>query len=140
MLNNIFQQPLICGLACTIHYIDSNWKLQNKCLQAQFLPQDHTGVYLSEAMEAALSLWELDSTNQVCLTIDNGNNTVSAARILDWSRLSCFGHNLHLSITKAIKDHAYCSRALEVCRKIVSSFSMSWKRKRELHSKNPSKP
>ena len=85
-----------------------------------------------QAMEAALSLWELDSTNQVYLTTDNRSNIVSAGRILDWPRLSCFSHNLHLSITKAIKDDARCSRALGVCRKIVSSFSMSWKRKREL--------
>ena len=115
----------------TIHYIDSNRKLQNKCLQTQFLPEDHTRFHLGEAMKAALSLWELDSTNQVCLTTDNGSNIISAAGIVDWPRLSCFGHNLHLFITKAIKDDAHCSRALGVCRKIVSSFSMSWKRKRE---------
>ena len=79
-------------------------------------------------MEAALNMWELDSTNQVCLTTDNGSNIVSAAGILDWPRLSFFGHN---SITKAIKDDARCSWAFGVCRKIASSFSMSWKRKRK---------
>ena len=129
MWSSVGMQPY---MSYTIHYIDSNWKLQNKCLQTQFLPEDHTGVHLGEALKAALSLWELDSTNQVCLTTDNGSNIVSAAGIVDWPRLSCFGHNLHLSITKAIKDDARCSRALGVCRKIVSSFSMSWKRKREL--------
>ena len=80
-------------MSYTIHYIDSNWKLYNKCLQTQFLPEDHTGVHLGEAMKTALSLWELDSTNQVCLTTGNGSNVVSAVGIVDWLRLSCFGHN-----------------------------------------------
>ena len=129
MWSSVGMQPY---MSYTIHYIDSDWKLQNKCLQTQFLPEDHTGINLAEAMEAALSLWDLDVANQICLTTDNGSNIVSAAGILDWSRLSCFGHNLHLSVTKAIQDDSRCSRALGVCRKIVSSFSMSWKRKREL--------
>ena len=83
-------------------------------------------------MEAALSLWDLDATNQICLTTDNGNNIVNAAGILDQSRLSHFGHNLHLSVTEAIQDDSHCNRVLGVCRKIVSSISMSWKKKREL--------
>ena len=79
-------------------------QLQNKCLQTQFLPEYHTEIHLADAMEAALSLWDLDAANQICLTTDNGSNIVNAAGILDWSRLSCFGHNLHLSIIKAIQD------------------------------------
>ena len=129
MWSSVGMQPY---MSYTTNYIDSDWQLQNKCLQTQFLPEDHTGINLAEAMEAALSLWDLDAANQICLTTDNGSNIVSSAGILDWSRLSCFGHNLHLSVTKAIQDDSRCSRALGVCRKIVSSFSMSWKRKREL--------
>ena len=129
MWSSIGMQPY---MSYTIHYIDSEWKLQNICLQTQFLPEDHTGINLADAMEAALGLWELDATKQVCLTADNGSNIVRAAEILEWERLSCFGHNLHLSITKAIKDDSRCNRALGVCRKIVSSLKMSWKRKREL--------
>ena len=54
-------------------------------------------------MQAALSLWDFDVANQICLTTD-GSNIVSAAGTLDWSKLSYFGHNLHLSVTKAIQD------------------------------------
>ena len=46
--------------------------------------------------------------------------------------MSCFGHSLNLAVTNAIKDDARLSRALGVCRKIVSSFSSSWKKKRDL--------
>ena len=34
--------------------------------------------------------------------------------------------------SKAVQDDSQCSQALGVCRKVISSFSMSWKRKREL--------
>ena len=44
--------------------------------------------------------------------------------------MSCFGHSLNLAVTNAIKDDAGLSRALSICRKIVSSFSSSWKKKK----------
>ena len=70
-------------MSCTIHYIDSHCQLQNKCLQTQFLLEDHTGINLTEAMEAVLSIWDLDAANQICLTTDNGSNNVNAAGMLD---------------------------------------------------------
>jgi len=63
---------------------------------------------------------------------DNGSNIKNAAGRLLWPRLSCFGHNLHLAITKALQGDNRCSRALGVSRKVVSAFSISWKRRREL--------
>ena len=83
------------------HYIDSNSKLQNECLQTKFLPEYHTEIHLADAM---VRLWNLDAANQISLTTDNGSNIVNAAGILHWSRLSCFGYNLHLSMTKDIQD------------------------------------
>ena len=119
-------------MSYTVHFVDTEWKLQNRCLETQFLPQDHTGENLAESIKAALESWDLDILNQVCLTTDNGSNIISAVRQLGILRLSCFGHNLHLAITKALKDDHRCSRAISICRKIVSTFSMSWKKKREL--------
>ena len=117
MWSSVGMQPY---MSYTIHYIDSKWKLQNICLQTQFLPDNHTGINLADVMEAALGLCELDATKQVCLMADNGSNIIRAAEILEWQRLSWFGHNLHLSITKAIKSDSRCSWALGVHRKIVS--------------------
>ena len=48
---------------------------------------------------------------------------------LQWTRLPCFGHNLHLAITNSFKDDARINRALGMCQKVVSSFSHSWKKK-----------
>ncbi len=69
---------------------------------------------------------------QVCLTTDSGSNIVKAARHLQWPRLSCFGHNLQLAITRSLDHDPRVSRALGLARKIVSAFHCSWKRKREL--------
>ena len=66
----------------------------------------------------------------MCITTDSGAKIVDATRRLDWLRLSCFGHNLHLSVTKSLANDSRCSRALGLCRKIVAAFSGSWKRKR----------
>lgn len=66
------------------------------------------------------------------LTTDSGANVVAAANLLNWKWISCFGHNLHLAITKALNNDVRCSRALGVVHKIVSGFSLNWKQKREL--------
>ena len=119
-------------MSYTIHFIDKEWTLQSRCLQAQFFPESHTGENIAEAMLNALDSWNLKVENQVCLTTDNGSNIVKAARDLGWCRLSCFGHNLRLAVTKALNSDQRCTRVLGVCRKIVSAFSQSWNRKQEL--------
>ena len=119
-------------ISYTIHYLDNEWKLQSKCLQTHFLPENHTADVIADSLTTTLVLWELEAENQVCLTTDNGSNIKKAAEDLQWPRLSCFRHNLHLSITKLIDGDSRCSRALGLAHKIVSAFHTSWKRKREL--------
>lgn len=97
-----------------------------------FFLEDHTGANVADAMLATLESWGLDQVKQICLTTDSGANIVNAASQLNWLRLSCFGHNLHLAITKALKHDERCTRALGIARKIVSAFSMSWKKRRDL--------
>ncbi len=124
-------QGMIPYISYTIHFLNKDWQLQARCIQTKYLPEDHTGEMIAESMEETLSMWNLKSECQVCITTDSVSNIVNAARRLSWPRLSCFGHNLHLGVLKAIKDDSRCSRALGLCRKIVAAFSGSWKRKRE---------
>ena len=37
-------------MSYTVHFVNEEWKLQTRCLQAKFLPDDHTGENLAEAM------------------------------------------------------------------------------------------
>lgn len=125
-------EGMVPYISYTVHFLDNDWQLQARCIQTKYLPADHTGAVIAESMEETLSMWNLKPECQVCITTDSGSNIVNAARRLKWPRLSCFGHNLHLGVLKAIKDDSRCSRALGLCRKIVAAFSGSWKRKREL--------
>lgn len=120
-------------ISYTVHYIDRDWCLKSRCLQTLYLPQDHTADNLAESMTETLESWGLKAANQVCLTTDNGRNIVCATtRRLGWKHLPCFGHNLHLAVGNSIKEDRRVDRALGVCRKIVTTFSHSWKKKRDL--------
>ena len=97
-----------------------------------FMPADHNGENLAESLRSVLKSWGLQETRQVCLTTDNGSNLVQVSHLLNWLHFLCFGHNLHLAITNAIKDDSRISRAIGVTRKLITSFSHSWKKKRDL--------
>ena len=94
--------------------------------------EDLTVKTLADGMKEVLDHWNLAPSKQVCLTTDSGANIVKAVRDLNWPWISCFGHNLHLAITKSTKDEPRISRAIGICKRIVSAFSRSWKRRRDL--------
>ena len=119
-------------LSYTVHYISKDWKLQSKCLQTMFMPADYNDENLAESLKSVLESWGLQESKQVCVTTDNGSNLVRAAYLLKWLHVPCFGHNLHLAITNAIKDDSRISRAIGITRKLITSFSHSWKKRREL--------
>ncbi|XP_055053943.2 E3 SUMO-protein ligase ZBED1 [Misgurnus anguillicaudatus] len=118
-------------ISLTIHYIDANFNLNTKCLQTAFIPEDHTGQNIAHALREAVAAWGLNEEKLVCITTDNASNIKLAADVNGWMRLQCFGHRLHLAIENAMKD-SRIDRAMGVCKKLVSSFSYSWKKKRDL--------
>nr|XP_055053943.1 E3 SUMO-protein ligase ZBED1-like [Misgurnus anguillicaudatus] len=118
-------------ISLTIHYIDANFNLNTKCLQTAFIPEDHTGQNIAHALREAVAAWGLNEEKLVCITTDNASNIKLAAEVNGWMRLQCFGHRLHLAIENAMKD-SRIDRAMGVCKKLVSSFSYSWKKKRDL--------
>ena len=120
-------------LSYTIHFIDKQWNLCAKCLQTHYMPEAHTGINLQEALESTLSQWGLDLEKQVCITTDSGWNIKLACQLLGWQHLSCFGHNLDLSVNKGLNDDQLrVDAVLRKCRKIVAAFSQCWKRSNEL--------
>jgi len=77
--------------------------------------------------------WSRGAENKLsCITTDNGSNVLAAVEILSWNGLSCFGHNLDLAITNAMKDDDRISRTVGKAHKIVGAFVHSWKKKRDL--------
>ena len=90
-------------ISFTIHFIDDKWELKTFCLDTVPILHDHTGQNLAEAIQDILANWKLDPANLICTTTDNKSNFLSAFTILNWIRISCFGHNLDLCVNKAIQ-------------------------------------
>ncbi|XP_055051262.1 E3 SUMO-protein ligase ZBED1-like [Misgurnus anguillicaudatus] len=118
-------------ISLTIHFIDNEWGLKTRCLETAYFPEDHTGEVIAEGLKEALLSWGLIEDKMVCITTDSGANVVKATSLNNWTRLQCFGHRLHSAIGAAGKDKRV-ERAVGVCKKVVSSFSYSWKKKSAL--------
>ena len=76
--------------------------------------------------------WGLSEEKQICITTDNGSNLVRACHLLNWLHIPCFGHNLYLAITNAIKDDHRVARALGLIRKLITHFPIIGIKKRYL--------
>nr|XP_023693148.1 zinc finger BED domain-containing protein 1-like isoform X2 [Paramormyrops kingsleyae] len=117
-------------MSLTIHFIE-DWEMKTACLQTSYFPQDHTGEHIAEALHDALLNWKLDEKGLVAITTDNGSNVIKAVELKKWQRMQCFGHRLHLAIGHGMDD-SRITRAISLCKKVVSSFSYSWRKRREL--------
>lgn len=124
-------ENMVPYLGLTVHFIDRTWTLQARVLETLYFPNDHTADNIGQTLTECFANWGLSADKHVCMTTDNGSNIKKALRDLDWINLSCFGHNLHLAVNGAMNDKRI-SRTLGVCRTIVSTFSTSWKKRREL--------
>ena len=117
-----------------MHFISTSWELKSYCLDTVPLLIDHTGQNIAETLKNVLANWNLDCKKLVATTTDNGSNFVAAFQSLEWERISCFGHNLDLSIGKALKFDRV-ETVIRKCHKLVELFSRSWKKSRDLHQK-----
>lgn len=116
-------------LSLTAHYIDQDWNLKSKCLQTAYLPDDHTGEVIALGLSEVLASWGLSEDKQVCITTDSGTTIVKATSLNNWTRLQCFGHQLHSAIEKAGKDKRV-ERAVAVCKRVWWPPSVSLGRKK----------
>ncbi len=108
-------------MSLTIHYLSANWELKSKCLETVFMPDSHTSDNLAEALRSSFQEWSLNERKLVRITTDNGANIVAAVRKHCWKWLNCFGHNLHLAVTNAMKtEKDRTARAMGVCRTLVA--------------------
>ena len=85
----------------TVHFIDEDWILQSFRIGTFPLYEDHTGQNIAKAVTDVLNNWDLTTDQLVATTTNNGTNIVAIFSSLEWLRVSCFGHNLNLAITKA---------------------------------------
>lgn len=67
-------------MSVTVHYISEDWKLEAKCLETTFIPENHTAEVLAEALSDAMQDWDIEQSKISCITTDNGANIVAAIR------------------------------------------------------------
>ncbi|XP_037124783.1 E3 SUMO-protein ligase ZBED1-like [Syngnathus acus] len=115
----------------TVHFISDDWSLQSHCLQTSYFPEDHTGELLAAGLQEALESWGLSEEKLVAITTDDGEKVTKAVELNRWTRLQCFGHRLHHAIEKGVRDDRI-QHAIGVCKKVVSTFSYSSKKRRDL--------
>ncbi|XP_069388963.1 E3 SUMO-protein ligase ZBED1-like [Paralichthys olivaceus] len=121
-----------CGpyMSVTVHFIQ-DWEIKTVCLQTSYFPQDHTGEHIAEALQDAIASWKLQEKHLVAITTDNGSNIVKAVELNKWLKMQCFSHRLHLAIGHGMND-TRVTRAISLCKRVVSCFSYSWKKRRHL--------
>ncbi|XP_077403111.1 E3 SUMO-protein ligase ZBED1-like isoform X2 [Vanacampus margaritifer] len=101
------------------------------CLQTSYFPDDHTGELLAAGLQEVLDSWGLPENKLVAITTDDGEDVKKAVEINKWAGLQCFGHKLHLAIEKGLSDERI-QEAIGMCKKIVSTFSSSSKKRKDL--------
>ena len=121
-------------MSFTVHFVDSEWVLRSYCLDTLPSYEDHTGENIAAALQDILENWNLSTEKLIATTTDNGSNYIAAFNSLGWTRVSCFGHNLNLAVTKAAESHRM-RHAIGTCHTIIELFSRSWKKTRDLRLK-----
>ena len=122
-------------LSFTVHFIDQQWNLCSCCLDTAPLFDDHTGQNIADTIQNVLSNWGLRAESLIATTTDNGSNFVSAFHnILEWPRISCFGHNLDLAINKSLMI-TRVQRAIGRCHSLIELFSRSSRTEISIKSK-----
>ncbi|XP_073457240.1 E3 SUMO-protein ligase ZBED1-like [Aquarana catesbeiana] len=118
-------------MSLTVHYVSESWDMRSVCLQTSYFPQDHTGETIAVELKDALNSWGLSEERLTCMTTDSGSNIIRAMKDNNWPNLKCFGHRLHNAVMNGVKDERI-DRAIGVCKKAVSAFSYSWKKRRDM--------
>ncbi|XP_051787617.1 E3 SUMO-protein ligase ZBED1-like [Erpetoichthys calabaricus] len=101
-------------LSLTLHYIDDDWKLHQRCLETAYFPADHTADMIAQGLKDMLSEWDLAEEKLSAITTDNEAEMSSylvspmldsEANPLDWWRK----HHVHfptlIKVAKSISAY-----------------------------------
>ncbi len=58
------------------------------------------GENIASGLREFLLSWNLEEDKQVCVTTESSANVVKAIDLYNYTRVSCFGHRLHITIGK----------------------------------------
>ena len=91
-------------ISFTVHFIDSEFKMQSRCLQTLEVLHDHDASSLKQVFSSLYDNWKI--SEKVCgATTDNGQNIVNAVGLLKIEHFPCVAHvhTLQLSIKNGLE-------------------------------------
>lgn len=112
-------------LTVTVHYINSEWKLESKVLQTREMKERHTGENIAEALLSVINEWKIDEHRISAIVRDNASNMNVAVEKLGWCDVPCFAHTLQLAINNGLDISSVMSRLASIARKLVGHFKHS---------------
>ena len=94
-------------ISLTVHYLATDFSLQSHWLETKEFSDSHTGLNITEELEAALQKRGLSLDRLTAFSTDNGSNHYLC------NRVSCFSHCLNLAVEKTCSIvKSYCSMSL----------------------------
>ena len=87
-------------ITITAHYINDDWKLENKVLMTKGMPERHTGLNIAERVWETTKEWNIPDHLVSAIIHDNTSNMMTAIQDLGWNHLSCFAHTLQLGLNR----------------------------------------
>ena len=72
-------EGLLPYMSYTVHFVNSSWEYTSRNLETCFLPVDHTGANIADAIRSTHEAWNLPMDKLVCMTTDNGANIIKAS-------------------------------------------------------------
>ena len=126
-------------LSLTAHFITLDFHMKSFLVGMKPFEGAHTGVRIAAEMDSTIDTLQLNDkalTHRWCVN-DRGANVVLAVKKsieLD-TELFCIDHTLHLIVTKAVKDVALVTDAMDQCRKVAAHFHRSTKHSELLRKK-----
>ena len=113
-------------ITVTAHWIDEHFEFQHAVLATEEMTERQTGENLAVCIQDITSEFNINSASAV--VTDNGANILRAIDLIDdWPQLSCFDHNIHLSVKKGLKTESI-KRLLKAVKTIVKHFRKSAKK------------
>jgi hypothetical protein len=111
-------------IATSGHYIDADWRMVEVQLETSSFPEKHDGPNIKTKVDEALAALCPQAAVSM-LICDSGANMIAAAKLGDYNRGSCFGHDLQLDVGRALEKDPSLKRLLERCRALVGHFHHS---------------
>ncbi|XP_068309623.1 zinc finger BED domain-containing protein RICESLEEPER 2-like [Pyrus communis] len=119
-------------LALAAHFVDKDWKLHKRILSFCYMPHPHTGIALSEKINALVTEWGIEK-KLFSITLDNASSNISFVCILknqlnfrsllvmngDLFHMRCCAHVLNLIVQDGLKEIDHLVIEIRECIKYI---------------------